>query len=119
MAGYLIVGMLAAFGALCIGWIIYGFLLPRSGGTVLILDGVGSPTLRRCIWLQEIGLLDCSLAVWTENVSDMEAAWLKSQGIEIWNASCLGERFGTGAKAHGSGIGDPSGHHQCGGISEL
>lgn len=119
MLGYVIVGMLAAFGALCAGWLVYGMLLPRSGGRLLVMGENAPELLRRCVWLREMGLLEDCLAVLDTDLGAGERAWQESRNIEIWSAVELVARLEMGAKEHGAGTGDPPGSHQCGGISEL
>ena len=119
MLGYVIIGMLAAFGALCAGWLVYGMLLPRSGGRLLVMGENAPEVLRRCVWLREMCLLDACLTALDTNLRPGERAWLESRNIEIWNAADLEARLEMGAKEHGAGTGDPPGCHQCGGVSEL
>ncbi len=65
MAGFVIVGVLAAFGALCVLWVLFGCLLPRPGGCklVYVCDGREEAVLRRYFWLRDLGLLRCPLVL--------------------------------------------------------
>lgn len=119
MAGYVIIGALAAFGLLCAVWLVYGLCCGSSSGRILLLECGDFGVIRRCLWLREMGLLRCPLAVWEPELSMAEEIWLEHHGIEIWKPSRLGEVWETGAKEHGAGAGDTPGRHQCGGVSEL
>lgn len=66
MMGYVVLGLLAAFGGYCALWTLFGFLLPGSRRCTLVL--LCSPhdepaLLRRLLWLREMGLLRCALLV--------------------------------------------------------
>ena len=124
MAWYFLLGTLAAFGGLCMLWCLFGWLLPPGGEGVLILpgyperDGIG--TVWRYLWLRELGLLRCGLVVEDFGLSARERAWLESRGIELREPGDLLPGTGIGAgKIDGTGNGDPSGHHQRGGVPEL
>ena len=60
MAGYFVIGMLAAFGAFCALWALTGLLLPRHPGKLVILQGTPAQkeaALRRYRWLEGLGLV--------------------------------------------------------------
>ncbi len=64
MIWYVIIGFLAAFGALCAMWAVFGLLLPGARGGVLVClcrDGNENAILRRYTWLTGMGLLRCPL----------------------------------------------------------
>ncbi len=64
MAGFVILGVLAAFGALCILWVLFGTLLPHPGGRlVYTCDGREEAAVRRYLWLRDLGLLRCPLVL--------------------------------------------------------
>jgi hypothetical protein len=60
MAAFIIFTVLAAFGGLCILWILFGFLLPgqRGAAAVCLCKGNGSEdaVIRRHLWLYNTGL---------------------------------------------------------------
>lgn len=61
MAGYVCLGMAAAFGVFCAAWVLFGWLLPGGiGGALVCICRPGlreEPLVRRYIWLRELGLL--------------------------------------------------------------
>ena len=65
MAGYIIIGMLAAFGLLSALWAIAGLWLPRQPGAAVVVFSTGDhreeSTLRRYRWLKSLGLVSCPL----------------------------------------------------------
>ena len=118
MAGFVCIGTLAAFGLLCGLWLIYGICCGKPEGLLLIC-GNGEPGLiRRCLWLREMGLLSCPMVLIDPDLDEMDELWVKSRNVEIWRTSHLRETKNTGDR-YGTGTGDPSGCHQCGGIPEL
>ena len=119
MAGFVCIGTLAAFGLVCVLWLIYGLCCVKAEGTLVILGGAGQGLIRRCLWLREMGLLSCPMVLIDPELDEMDGLWLRSRGVEIWRTSPLGEADDTGEKKYGTGTGDPSGRHQRGGVSEL
>lgn len=66
MAGYVILGVLAAFGALCILWLLCGLLLPRPRGGRLVYFAPNTNeelVLRRYFWLRDLGFVRCVLVL--------------------------------------------------------
>lgn len=65
MAAFIIMAVLAAFGAVCALWVLLGFLLPRQQGAAAVLICRGDPTeeylIRRYLWLYDLGLVRCPL----------------------------------------------------------
>ena len=112
MAGYVILGTLAAFGLLSTLWAILGWLLPSGRGCVLVCYGMPDiGIVSRWKWLQSLGLLRCPLIAVSE-----------ADTVEIEN--CAGEHLLVRLEMernrfHGTGNGDPSGRCQRRGISEL
>lgn len=116
MAGYVILGALAAFGLLSILWAAMGWLLPGGRGMALVC--VGEPDagiLARYRWLRSLGLMACPLIVVAE-----DAAPVPSDGVEICEPGNLLSRLELErVKIDGTGNGDPPGRHQRSGVSEL
>ena len=114
MAGYLVLGVLAAFGLLCAAWAVFGWLLPGMKGCALVCMGApGEEIVARYKLLRGMGLLDCPLLVVAEAESE-------SADIEICSGEDLLSRLEWERKRFdGTGNGDHSGHHQHGGVSEL
>ena len=66
MGGYVILGFLAAFGALCALWVLLGgWLTGCRGGDLIIRCAKGTElaALRRYRWLQGMGLVHSKLIV--------------------------------------------------------
>lgn len=112
MAGYVILGTLAAFGAFCAVWAVFGWLLPELKGCILVC--IGTPeeaVLYRIKWMKGLGLLSCPLLVVAEE---------SRKDLEICSPEDLLSRLEMERKRFdGTGNGDHSGHHQCGGVPEL
>ena len=123
MEGYVIVGALAAFGLMCVVWICCGFFLPENRGGLLVLSGpleeTALNTARRWIWLREMGLMYSDMTAIAETLNREEWLWLESHGFEICSRVEIAHRLGIGEKRIDTGIGDPTGRHQCGGVPEL
>jgi hypothetical protein len=64
MMWYVLLGLLAAFGLLCILWALFGFLLPGCSRCTIVLlckPEREAPLLRRLLWLRELGVLRCGI----------------------------------------------------------
>jgi len=64
MMWYVLLGMLAAFGLICLLWTVFGLLLPGSRRCTLVLlcdPKEEAALLRRLLWLREMGLLRCGI----------------------------------------------------------
>ena len=113
MAGYVVLGALAAFGLLSALWAALGWLLPSGKGCALVCRGEPDPGIvSRWKWLRGLGLLRCPLIAVDAEQTNGE--------IEI----CAGEDLLARLEMernqfHGTGNGDPAGRHQRRGISEL
>ena len=103
MAGYLVLGTLAAFGAWSILWALSGWLLPGGQEGALIEPGRPGETeatvVRRYLWLRGLGLLRQPLVVVDLGLTEPEKTWLTDRGIEICSRSELAERLGIGAES--------------------
>lgn len=113
MAGYFVVGALAAIGLLSVLWALCGWLLPGGHGCVLVCYGTPDEGIcSRYRWLRGTGLLNCPLvavdAVQMPPGEDLE--------------QCAGEHLVDRLKQernHGTGTGNFTGCDQRRGISEL
>jgi hypothetical protein len=114
MVWYILVGMLAAFGSLCIIWTLLGWILPAGQGCALVCYGLpDTGILSRWKWLRGVGLLHCPLVAVTEHPSsDTEIEQCSGESL-LSLLEMERKRF------NGTGNGDSSGHHRCRGISEL
>ena len=113
MAGNVILGALAAFGALCALWLTAGAGLPGEGAGVMVCIWRGGPEDRGLVirWrLQwELGLLRGRLAVVCRGLTAEDRRFLARWGrnVEIWETD------------DGEGIGDYPGRHRRCDLSEL
>ena len=120
MAGYIILGTLAAMGFLSLLWVSFGWLLPGLKGCSLVCLGrPGEGLLRRYRWLRDLGLLNCPLLMVTEDpAGETEEAF--GSGMELCSRDALWQRLERErTDLDGTGNGDPPGRHQRRGISEL
>ena len=87
MANWIILTILAAFGALCALWAMLGFLLPgqRGAAMVCICCGDEEPLLRHYGWLRGMGLLKGPLLLVDSGLTEEERIRLLKgrQGVEI------------------------------------
>ena len=101
MAGYFLLGTLAAFGAVCALWTLYGLMLPQNAEDVLytpVRPGEGEFSFaRRYLWLRELGLVRCALVAVDLGLSNEERDWLTDRGIAVCSPAELADRLKTGA----------------------
>ena len=124
MEGYVLMGTLAAFGLLCAMWALAGWLLPGDrNGVAVFFCGKGDnrlPPLPRWRLLRQLGLLRCRVIVVDCGLTEADRRELSRWNTEICGPEALAERLELERKRFdGTGNGDPSGHDQCRGISEL
>ncbi len=76
VVGFVMIGMLAAFGALCAAWMLFGFLLPGAKGGVLVClcKGREEAVIRRYLWLHGAGLLTCPLVLLDSRLPQQQQA---------------------------------------------
>ena len=110
----MILGTLAAFGLFCAAWTLFGWLLPGLKGWALVCKGNPcEETFCRIKWLKAMGLLNCPLLIVAETGEF-------NPDVEICSGENLLSRLEMERnRFDGTGNGDHSGHHQCGGVSEL
>ncbi len=114
MAGYIILGTLAAIGCLGVLWAILGALLPGVGGWILVHYGdIGEEELWRPRWLKSLGLLDCPLLIVADGTA--ERAEVQTCSPEELISRLEQERN----RDNGTGNGNSPGRHQRRGVSEL
>ncbi len=73
MIGFVILGTLAAFGALCAVWALWGLLLPGARGGVLVClccRGGEEAMVRRYGWLRDLGLLRCPMVLLDSSLAE-------------------------------------------------
>ncbi|MBP3674014.1 MAG: hypothetical protein J6J18_09330 [Oscillospiraceae bacterium] len=107
MAGYVLVGMLAAFGIFCSLWVILGWLLPGGKGGVLVCWGnPGFPEkyfVQRYIFLWETGLIRCNLLVVDLGLDESDIMWLRHLSSRI--RICTPEELPSGLELERKRIG--------------
>ena len=113
MVWHILLGTLAAYGALSAIWASLGWLLPGLRGCALVYMGTPEEGVcRRYRWLRGLGLISCPFLAVTENE--------RSEEIEVCGREELLERLTWEAERFGgTGTGDHSGRDQRRGISEL
>lgn len=94
---WVIVSVLAAFGALCALWAVFGFLLPGQQGavTVCLCHGGGQEEhlIRRHRWLRDMGLIHSPLVLLDGGLTEEERVRLTRQGITICDMAELSARL--------------------------
>lgn len=114
MAGYVILGTLAAFGALSALWTVFGWLLPGVKGCALVCWGYPEEAvIARVKWLKGLGLLSCPLLIVAEEGEDCPDGEICSGENLLSRLEMERNRF------DGTGNGDHTGNHQRGGVPEL
>ena len=94
MGFYVLIGILAAYGALSVLWASLGWLLPGMKGCVLVYMGAPSEGIRRRYrWLRGLGLIDCPLLAVTEEA--------ETEDIEVCGPENLLSRLAWGAERFG------------------
>ena len=99
MASWIVLSVLAAFGALCVLWALFGFLLPGQQGAVLVClcrPGHGEEAiLRHYGWLRGLGLLRAPLLLVDGGLTEEEQSRLLRgrQGVEICGPEELTSRL--------------------------
>lgn len=97
MATWIVLGVLAAFGALCALWALLGFLLPRQRGAVTVClcrgDGAEEHLIRRHRWLRDMGLIRDPLILLDDGLSETEKKRLTQQGLIICDMAELSARL--------------------------
>ncbi len=116
MAGYVILGALAAFGLLCSLWALFGALLPGMDGWTMVFCGEAEEeNFWRLRWLKSLGLLKCPALLVTEKKDGPDIPEIEICGREELLPRLEQERNLT----NGTGNGDHTGRHQRRGVSEL
>lgn len=122
----LLLAMMAAFGTACALKVLFGLLLPKPKEGILLCSASnsrrGDLALRKYIYLKDLGLLDCTLVVVDQGLSETERKWLlqKNGGIEIIDPEELPRRLELERnRIDRTGNGDHSGRDQRRGVSEL
>lgn len=115
MGWYVLLGTLAAYGALSAVWALLGWVLPGVEGCALVCVGAPDEGIRsRYRWLRGLGLLNCPL------IAVAEEAVPVGRETEICSREQLLARLEWERdRLHGTGNGDHSGRGERRDISEL
>lgn len=81
MFGWVLIAFLAAFGLICAVWTLCGLCLRPDSGTLLYRGPEPVEFARRYLWLREMGLLRCALAV--ADPPEDWVPWLQDRKIEV------------------------------------
>ena len=112
MAGYFVLGTLAAFGLLSLMWLLLGWLLPREKDCAVVFRETPEPEiLTRFTWMKSLGLLHCPVMILSDG--QQEAAENCDEEALLLRLKREWERY------YGTGTGNPSGCGQCRGVPEL
>ena len=94
MGFFVLIGFLAAYGALSVLWAGLGWLLPGMKGCAVVYMGTPNEGVcRRYRWLRGLGLMDCPLLAVTEEAETEEIEVCGPENLLsrlAWEA----ERFG-------------------------
>ncbi len=113
MIGYFVLGVLAAYGLVCMLWAAFGWLLPEGRGCAVCCVGVPEEmTLRKLRWLRDMGLLAVPVLAVTEDPLELPG------DMERCSREDLLSRLER-ERSNGTGNGDPSGRSQRRDLSEL
>ncbi len=96
MIGYVLLGLMAAFGLFCIIWALIGFLLPGSRRCTIVLvcrPKDESALLRRLLWLRETGLLHCAVCLSGRGLTERQRRHIRQKypSIEFYDPDSPGE----------------------------
>ncbi len=118
MVLWVLFGFLAAFGAASAVWCLAGFLLPGCRGTAVWVGEAAF--VRRWAWLRELGMVPRRL-LWADcPLPEADRAAWAAKGVEFCGLAELPARLKEEAgKLGGPGDGDPAGHGERRGLSEL
>ena len=83
MWGYFLIAALAVLGTVCAVWTLWGLCLTPDEGKLVYMGPAPVEFARRYLWLREMGLLRCPLAV--QDPEPEAKQWLLDRGIEIRN----------------------------------
>ncbi len=96
MAGYLLIGALAAVGFVSAGWALFGWLLPGGSLTAVCFcrpGGRGIAAARRWRWLRDAGLLQGTLLAVDCGLTEAEQRELERLGAELCKPEALADRL--------------------------
>ena len=96
MLSYVVIGTLAAFGLVCLVWLLCGWMLPKEGGVLIYAGGDRLTAARRYLWLKEMGFTGAPL--WVLEPEGSEREWLEAREMEICSWEELISRLETGVE---------------------
>lgn len=123
MFWYILMGFLAAFGALCALWVLFGLLLP---GSIRCHTAIFCPknreiaVIRRFCRLRELGLTRSDLTVLDSSLNGTQQRYIQRKYPYIKFSTRQAWLAGQGKEGPFiAGTGDFTGNHRGGGIPEL
>lgn len=124
MFWHFLMGFLAAFGALCAIWVLFGLVIPgsvRCHVAVCCPKGREIAVIRRFCRLRELGLIHSELTVLDSGLNRKQQHYIHKKYPFITFRSREGRLTGQGRgrASDDAGTGDLAGNHRCGGLSEL
>lgn len=99
MITWIVLAVLAAFGALCVIWALFGFLLPGQRGAAVVCicrgDAREEQLIRHYGWLRDLGLVRAPLLLLDGGLTEEERARLLKcrQGAEVCTMEELASRL--------------------------
>lgn len=97
MAAWIVLCVLAAFGALSVLWALFGFLLPGQRGAAVVClcrpGGREEAVIRRYRWLRDLGLVRSPLLLVDCGLTEAEKSRLHKQGVELCEMAELTARL--------------------------
>ena len=96
MIWYILLGTLAAFGLICVLWVLLGYLLPGSQKCTVVLlcePKEELALLRRLLWIRELGLFRCGILLSGQGLSPGQRLQIrqKYRSIEFCDPELPGE----------------------------
>lgn len=119
MFGAILIGTLAALGALSLLWILFGCIFGSGTGGTLFWCGQTEemyPALHRLLVLRDLGFLRFPIAVWKQELDETDRLNLNRMGIQICALCDSGTPDGVETIDR---TGDSAGNHRGGGLPEL
>ncbi len=83
MLTYVVIGTLAAFGLVCLVWLMCGWMLPKEGGVLIYAGSDNLIAARRYLWLKEMGFTVTPL--WILDAQGPDREWLQAREIEVYS----------------------------------
>lgn len=120
---YVLFGFLAAFGAVCALWVLFGVFFrgkTQCAASVVCPAGKEIAVIRRYCYLREMGLACGELTVLDSKLNRKQQQYIQTRYPYITFSTRQAWLAAQGKEgASFAGTGNFAGNHRCGGISEL